>query len=334
MLSQAANNKNYVSCHWATSGLEFRKDSIRSCCFAYLQNENEKDSIIIDNYHGEKIDWDNLLKLKKEHKELHKIGQFKPSCKGCIYLEKAIWSDNLFIDHLTFNHWSKCNCNCIYCYSASDKSYFNNYKHYNVLPILKEMHKKNILIPTDTSCISFGGGEPTILEEFEELLDFLISIGFKNIRINSSGIEYSPAIAKGLELNTVSLVISTDSGTKETYEKIKNVKCFEKVWQNIKRYSEKQTVSDALKIKYIIIPGINDSKKEIDKWFDLINKNNVKAIALSVEQHWYFENYPDFPDSIYEMINYIKTESEKQNLETEIYCEALSVLQLKDKKAE
>ena len=37
------------------------------------------------------------------------------------------------------------------------------------------------------------------------------------------GIKYSKSIEKGLKLGAISLVISTDSGCRETYEKIKKV---------------------------------------------------------------------------------------------------------------
>lgn len=319
-------NKEYISCDWINSGLEFRKDCIRTCCFAYLQDENASHSMLIDNYDGQSINWEELLEIKRKQKELHKKNKFLPSCKNCIYLETKDWDEEVYIDHLTLNHWSKCNCNCTYCYTASDKKGYNNHKHYFILPILKDMLSKNILRATPRSCITFGGGEPTILEEFEELLDFLLKNNFKNIRINSSGIKYSKSIEKGLKMGAVSLVISPDSGTKQTYEKIKKVNCFDKVWENIRKYTSALENLHLLKVKYIIIPGVNDNKEEIDKWFDLIIKNKVKAVSLSVEQHWYFENNPNFPKHILETIKYIQDKTQQLNLDLEIYCEALSVL--------
>lgn len=328
---QSEANSEYLSCEWINGGIEFRKDCIRICCFGYLQDQDESDTVLIENYNGEKIDWDELLKKKQELKELNKSGVILPACKNCIYLEKKKWDEEVFFDHVTLNHWSKCNCNCTYCYTADEKKDSKNKKNYNVLPFFKEMYEKNILRATPQSCITFGGGEPTILEGFEDLINFLLSKNFNNIRINSSGIKYSKSIEKGLKAGTISLVVSPDSGTKETYQKIKQVNCFNKVWDNIKKYAKMQKEPSLLKVKYIIIPGINDNKEEIDKWFDLVLKYGVKAVSLSVEQHWYFKNHPNFPDSIYEIMNYIKNKAEKLGLDLEIYCEALSVLNLKEK---
>lgn len=58
------------------------------------------------------------------------------------------------------------------------------------------MLEKNILKPG--GAIGFGGGEPTILEEFEELISILLDKGFTNIRVPSSGIKYSEIIEKGI----------------------------------------------------------------------------------------------------------------------------------------
>lgn len=328
---QLEANNEYVSCNWVNSGLEFRKDCIRICCYGYLQTQDDSATALIENYNGEKIDWDDLLAKKQKLKELNKNGVILPACKNCIYLEKKKWDEEVFIDHITLNHWSKCNCNCTYCYTADEEKSDKNKKNYNILPIFKEMYEKNILRPTSSSCIAFGGGEPTILEDFDKLIDFLLSKGFRNIRINSSGIKYSKSIEKGLMSGAISLVISPDSGTKETYNKIKRTNSFNKVWDNIKKYAKISKEPNLLKVKYIIISEINDNKEEIDKWFGLVLKNNVKAVSLSVEQHWYFQNNPNFPDSIYEIIDYIKNKAEQLNLELEIYCEALSVLNLKEK---
>ena len=51
--------------------------------------------------------------------------------------------------------------------------------------------------------------------------------------INSAAVDYSPWIKKGLEQNRVAVTISLDSGTRETYKKIKN-SWYEGEYQKIK----------------------------------------------------------------------------------------------------
>lgn len=317
----------YKSCQWINRGIEFRTDSLRLCCYGYLQGrETEYQTTIKENYHGEFLNQQEIFDIKQKYKDMHKNGQYLDACKNCIYLCEKDWDDENYINHFTFNHWTKCNCNCTYCYTREDKKAFNSYKEYPLYPIIKDMFKKGMIKYTDESCIIFGGGEPVILHEFDKLIDLFLEKGCKNIRINSSGIKYSKSIEKGLKSGAISLVISTDAGCKETYEKIKQVKTYNKVWANIKKYAKAAGDTNLLKVKYILYPPVNDNYTEIDKWFDEVIKNGVKSVSLSVEQHWYNENQPDFTQEIYNQIAYMKKRSEELGLDLEIYCEALGVL--------
>lgn len=317
----------YKSCQWVNRGIEFRKDSLRLCCYGYLQGrETEYQTTIKENYHGELLDWQEIFNIKHQQKEMHKKGEYLDACKNCIYLYERDWDEDDYINHFTFNHWTKCNCDCSYCFSANEKKAFNSYKEYPLYPIIKDMFQKGIIKKTDESCIIFGGGEPTILKEFDKLIDLFIEKGCKNIRINSSGIKYSKSIEKGLKLGVISLVISPDAGTKETYEKIKRVKTYKKVWENIRKYAKAAGETNLLKVKYILYPPVNDNYEEINKWFDEVIKNEVKAVSLSVEQDWFNTNQPNFPQEMYDKIAYMEKRSKELGLDLEIYCEALAVL--------
>lgn len=321
----------YKSCQWINRGIEFRIDSLRLCCYGYLQGrETEYQTTIKENYHGEIFDWNKIFEIKENLKAMHKKGEYLPCCKDCIYLFEKDWDDENYINHFTFNHWTKCNCNCTYCYTEHDKKSFNSYKEYDLYLIIKDMFKKGVIKKPEESCIIFGGGEPTILKDFDKLIKLFLQQGCRNIRINSSGIKYSKSIEEGLKLGAVSLVISTDAGCRETYEKIKQVKCYSKVWENIRKYAKAQSKNNLIKVKFILYPGVNDNYEEIDKWFDEVIKNGVKAVSLSVEQAWFNAHQPEFPRQIYEQIDYMKRKSEELELDLEIYCEALTVL--KDKK--
>ena len=318
----------YKSCQWVNRGIEFRTDSLRLCCYAYLQGrEFEHQTVIKENYHGEHIDWNEIFEIKNKLKNMHKNGEYLDSCKNCIYLEEKDWDEDNYINHFTFNHWTKCNCNCIYCYTAHNKKEFNAYREYSIYPIIKDMFKKGLIKKTNESCLCFGGGEPTLLKDFDKLLDIFIKNGANNIRINSSGIKYSKGIEKGLKQGKISIVISLDAGTNETYKRIKQVDCYNKVWENIRKYSKANP--DLTKVKYILYPGVNDNYYEINKWFEEIVKNNVKSICISIEQDYYNTHQNNFPSKVYEQLNYMQKRAKELNLNLEIYCEALSVLKEK-----
>lgn len=316
-------NLKYKSCYWLNSGIHFTIRNIRFCCYEYLHSKN--DNVIFDNYKGEIIDYDKYFEFKKNYKKLAKEGNLHPNCKGCIYIEENEWADSDYFDHFIFNHWLNCNSMCIYC-GQTLYSPQNRRQYYNVYPVIEDMKKNNLLKATPQSCVVFGGGEPTLLSEFDKLIDLYINEGFNNIRVNSSGIKYSKSLENSLRLGSSSLVISPDSGCSETYKKIKRVNAFDKVWHNISKYSKIAKNHDSVKVKYILIPHINDNKEEIDKFFKLCLKHNVRAVALSVEQRWYAENFPNMPQKAYDLIEYFEQQTNKFGLGIELYCEAISVL--------
>ena len=318
------DKKKYYSCYWLNSGIHFTKDNVRFCCYEYLHSKN--DNVIIDKYDGSLIDYEKFFSFKENYVNLAKSGEVHPNCKGCIYLEEKEWDDSNYFDHFLFNHWLNCNSKCIYCEQAFFHPQYRR-QYYDVYPILVDMKKNNLLKGNPHSCVVFGGGEPTLLSEFDTLLDLFMQENFNNIRVNSSGIKYSLALENALKEGSASLVISPDSGSKDVYKKIKRVDAFDIVWKNISNYTKNAKNPCSVKAKYILIRDVNDNKREIDNFFKMCVKNGVKAVSMSVEQHWYFKEFPNMPPRVYELISYFEEKGKKLNFDIELYCEAISVLQ-------
>ena len=138
----------------------------------------------------------------------------------------------------------------------------------------------------NTGSIGFGGGEPTILPEFDKLINLFLKNGFYDMRVPSSGIKYSPTIAKGISTGQLSVVVSIDSSSRDTYKKIKQVDAFNTVCKNLKKYSKAQKHSYNVISKYIIIPFVNDTKEEIDNWLLFNKENNIQIIVIDIENSW------------------------------------------------
>ena len=318
----------YLSCRYIEHGMDFEHTRLETCCFTchtgggHITLKNE--------YSGEAIDWDKLFKLKRKYRDEHKKGNILPNCKGCIFLEEKDWDDSDFINFLQFNYWIQCNSKCTYCYEVQNRKLFDKIKPYNTVPIIKEMIEKKILRPGGE--VSFGGGEPTIAPEFEDLINLLTQNGFRNMRIHSSGIKYSPAIEKAIQKGVINIVISIDSGCEKTYKKIKNVNCYKKVSENMKKYAMANRIGYGLVTsKYIIIPNINDNRKEIDMWIDNSLSIGVKWLAVDIEDVWYKTNRADISDYYLDLINYIYKRAAEHNLKVELYDRARGLKEGKNK---
>ena len=145
--------------------------------------------------------------------------------------------------------------------------------------------------------IGFGGGEPTILPEFDKLIDLFLQNGFDNMRVPSSGIKYSKMIEKGISTGQLTVVVSIDSSCRETYKQVKQIDAFNKVCDNLKKYAKAKTNTHFGVIsKFIIIPFMNDTETEIDNWLQFNKDNNIEVIVIDIENSWlnrYRESEPD-----------------------------------------
>ena len=319
----------YKSCYWIESGINFDIDTYKICCLYSAKGGGN--TIVKNNYKGEPIDWDNFFNFKKRIKDLHKSGKIYPKCEGCILLEERDWpDDHTKISMINLDYWTKCNSRCSYCHTMNDKEAYNKFKNYNFLPILKDMIKRDILRPHGH--VSFGGGEVTLLKEFDKLLNIFMDYGFPLTRIHSSCIKYSRAIEKGLKNGRVDLIVSIDAGTKEMHEKVKQVKSYDKVWKNLKRYASNQRNPLAVKVKYIVIPGLNDDKKEIELWLKKAKENGINCVLQEIESKWFYARRDNVPDEIIDFFNYTKEKAENLGLKYELYERAEHMMKFKKEK--
>lgn len=302
--------ERYISCKWLESGVCFDNgvygSNVKLCC--YMSAPGGGNSMIFEDYHGGKIDWEKFFKIKNEYRNIQKSGNTVEGCRGCVFLEEHDWLQDDYIDNIVFDHFTKCNCACKYCYTDEDKKRYNKLKTYNIYPIVKDMFDKKII--RRGGAIGFGGGEPTILPEFDKLIDLLLKNRFYDMRVPSSGIKYSNVIAKGISTGRLSVVVSIDSSSRETYKKIKQTDAYDKVCKNLIKYSKAQRYTYNVISKYIIIPDYNDNKEEIDNWMKFNKDNNIQIIVIDIENSWlnkYREIEPD--KRIVDLINYVIAKS-------------------------
>ena len=185
-----------------------------------------------------------------------------------------------------------------------------------VLYYIKKLIKENS-IAKDCQ-IEFGGGEPVICGEFEELLNLFIDNSFKNIKIHSSGIQYSAAIERALKSDICVLIISPDAGNKELYRKIKGVDKFDDVWNNIiKYYNAQNQIKNMVIIKYIILLNTNDSKELIDSFFNKIIEAGIQRIDIDTDMIWYAKNRNNGADieKLFKIVRYMENLAEKNGIQ-------------------
>ena len=308
----------YKSCHLLEYGISFNSSSIRTCCCTKHKGGGEL--VLKENFDGKNICIDELFAKKENYRRLFKMGTPPSECEGCPWIEENNWSIENKINYIHINHWTKCNCNCSYCFSFENKNEFNKFKNYQILPTLKTLLKEECV--DNGTLVEFAGGECTELQEFDKIMD-LLSKNHCKFTINSSGIKFNKKIEKNLKNKTLNLVISPDAGTKETYEKIKNVKMFDKVWENIKKYSKAQQNDEhnefgKLKLKYVIIPDTNDNKYEFSEFIEKCVNINCHNIIIDIEKNWLENNFDKTPNHIFALLAHAENKTKEYSINLEL----------------
>jgi len=88
--------------------------------------------------------------------------------------------------------------------------------------------------------------------------------------IASNASVFLPGIASLLDNNLIWLLTSLDSGTAQTFHKIRGVDMFDKVVENLFKYAN--TGGGCLRIKYIVIETLNDNLDDMDNFIELVEQ--------------------------------------------------------------
>ncbi len=306
--------KEYWGCEWLENGIHMNHLGLSNCPFYFHSDKNDEAISPLTNENT--YNFDNFFKKKKEMIENHKNGLICERCKNCPNLIKKInnKTKSTFI-RIAVSSNTNCNSDCIYCYTHKDKTKYNSFKEIPTLEIFRKFYEKNLI--DENTKIEFGGWEPTLHSDFDNVIKLILKNKFKEIIVYTSGIKYRQSISNILNTDKGNLVVSVDSGMKETYQKIKNVDKFDEVWKNLKLYANAQNKFPyQVKTKYIILENINDNNTEIDLFIEKTIEAGIKFIMLELEMNWYSQNKnnQDKIMSMIELVKYIKAKIQDKNI--------------------
>ncbi len=310
MFNYLLDKKKYLDCEWLKHSIHFFYDEIRACC------SNVPGPIFYESYKDENVDWNYVYserkKLVKNINSIFSDSSYPSCCEGCCDINRFLTDSKIQsfdnkINKVYIQNYMSCNAKCLYCvFKHVDKGL-----KYNVLPIIKSLIDKEIL--SRNAHIYMSGGEITISPEFEELLSLLLHYIYSKVEILTSGIKYCKSIEEAFIHDKCKLVISLDSANPETYKKIKQVDCFDRVVQNIKDYIKaSENAKSNITMKYIIVDGVNDNNEEITNFIKLVSGLGIKEIRLDFdyEKYKFIRNIkvPDYYFDLYKNFNRVSNQ--------------------------
>lgn len=248
---------------------------------------------------------DELEAWRRETTEKLRNGE-KTTCHGCSALHWGFFTKEPHVEILgvgpNFAGGTKCNCDCFYCNQNSvirTKS-IQNLSNYDIHRISAEYY--NTL---DTTILA--DGEPSILPNIDDICDLVLEKGW-SIQLNTNAILYKEKLADAIASNSKSfMAVALDSGSRETYRKIKRVDTYDRVIENLYKYKSKGC---NIFLKYILIPDYNDNLDEIIKFLNVCQVLEIKHVTLSQNLSGFVDGIehdtdPDMPESMFCLFTYM-----------------------------
>ena len=269
------------------------------------------------DFYGEKLNWKELLENINTIREKQKKGITDSHCIGCFGLQEQDWDDNTKFKWIQIAHWADCNCYCTYCYRYQNE-FEKPKKRYKIMPIIKELDKMGLLDYNGE--LAYSGGEPASLREFDDITNFFLKKGEKLIMVHTNAIKPVKSVLKGLPSDTMSVTVSVDCGDREKFKQIKRIDAYNKVIDTLKKYVKAQGNNKKMvRSKYIIIPNVNDTKQDIDKWIEETLKIGIEQVIVDFEADWLARNSDNIPSHIDEIFNYLVETTQNRGLNLEYY---------------
>lgn len=244
------------SCDKLEAGLRFGQEGICACALGPFQ------SPVYWTPHeaaSQDITKDKVIKRRGEIFDMLNDDHSETPCKGCQMVYEKPFKDVDFsrLGHIDFSETSLCNIRCDYCYYTKADAF--NKSNFDSLKVLREFEREDVIWD---SAVDFGGGEPTILPNFSECLDYFESRGTR-VFLYTNGAKYSQAAYDGLVKGSISwLCVSLDCGTPSTYNATKLRDYFPRVMDSLFKYVEaSQKGLGNVSVKYIFTEnncGVDD----------------------------------------------------------------------------
>lgn len=261
-------------CRLMTTELNIEPDYLRPCCVG-------GSNVPSLPFTGNRIDMAEYRKFV--YGALTMLQTDMPVCRPCPHIkDRPEELHPSMVEHIGFraiainHHRNLCNCKCVYC------PFWNVPREQKapprpILPVIQGLVRDRVV---EANCqIAWGGGEPTILAEFEDSCRWILDKGYRQY-IHTNAMRFSPMTARVLGQGRGKINISLDSSDEESYKRIKGVDGWSRVTQTLGKYLRSAVEPANVEVKYIIFEQ-NCSFEEIGRFLSLCADMGVARVQYS-----------------------------------------------------
>lgn len=230
---------------------------------------------------------DMRLKLINESKLVAQSGGemervLTKGCAKCAQYQERDWIADGRIHYVNLSMYpSPCQCKCFYCdvhgqnQSISQPEIKDKYE--KLFEALEYAKRCDVIAPDARWQVSCG--EITIHPYKDRILDLIEGYA---ATFYTNCFKYDEKIAQNLKMNPYSAIdLSIDAGTSETWYKVKGVDNFETVAMNLTQYYVATGRAGQIALKYIVLPGVNDSEEDYNSLMEIMDILKVTHLSVS-----------------------------------------------------
>lgn len=210
------------------------------------------------------------------------------ACINCPQYQLHRWKNKELVQmvHISMTP-APCQSKCIYCEVIKMPQAFHDpavqESYERVFDALDYADKSGLIAPDAAWMIS--SGEITIHPYKDRILDMVEN---KNATFFTNAFLFDERIGNILSSNPrTSINLSIDSGTPETWFKIKGADNFDKMVENLKKYYARSARDGQITLKYILLPGINNFAEDYRGVANLMKALGVSSLIISRERRSY-----------------------------------------------
>lgn len=290
------------------AGSDHGTHSLKPCCSDY--GKNQVDSVIIrDDLESAFTEY-----LSMRNKLIENLrSNTECCCSGCPMI---YYSDRPIIEefsYIIYNELGRCNCKCYYC-NFEERLGRDVSADVDIVELYRLV--KQFGYNDQEGIIELCNGEITIHPDKSRIYEGLENT---NVMFLTNGIVYDEEIRKRMMNGTAILNVSIDSGTSETFKKIKGIDAFSRVVNNLKLYANNK--KGIFNLKYILLPGDNDNDADIEGFVELCKNLHVDMAHISYDLNREYEDYNN-PQMI-RAINKLVYLLQEKNIPYEIYSKEI-----------
>jgi len=230
---------------------------------------------------------DRFFEKRSFYMEESKQGKIPLYCRDCAFLTPMPVEGSPTIRCFDFSDHTFCNADCVYCTDACTvprvRTVTTAKERFEAIAgTLEKLQRENLLDPR--AVIILSSGEITVNPYKEKIYATLRRVlrcsPELELQVYSNCFIYDQELAELLEMGKGTfLQCDLDAGTPESYIKVKGFNKFDAVRENLKEYVKHGTV----KLKYIVMPGWNDSPADYDGTVGLLKELGCDQIMVSIE---------------------------------------------------